>query len=293
MMQPLVLNYLFLLSYFHMLDVDLHSHSSHSDGLLTPVELVTRAFARGVKVYALTDHDELSGLAEARQEAEALGMKFIAGVEISVSWATATLHIVGLNFDPRHPQIAGGLQGVRAGRHARAERIAADLERAGIEGALAGAQGYARNADLLSRTHFARHLVERGYVKDTNAAFRRYLTAGKPGYVEHQWATLSQSVGWINAAGGAAVIAHPGRYKLNHREREALLGEFRDLGGAGVEVVTGSHTADQYATWARYAQRHGLKASAGSDFHGPGESYLDLGKLPDLPCGLTPVWGDF
>ena len=276
-----------------MLDVDLHSHSTHSDGLLTPKDVVTRAYAQGVKVYALTDHDELSGLAEARSEAEAHGMKFVAGVEISVSWQDETLHIVGLNIDPQHPEIVEGLRDVRAGRHARAERIAADLERAGIEGALEGARRYARNPDLLSRPHFARYMVERGYVKDTNAAFKRYLTAGKPGYVAHQWASLAQAVRWITAAGGAAVIAHPGRYKLINSQREAMLGEFRDCGGTGVEVVTGSHTADQYATWARYAQRFGLKASAGSDFHGPDESYMDLGKLPDLPYGLTPVWTEF
>jgi len=276
-----------------MLDVDLHSHSTHSDGMLTPSDLVTRAFGQGVKMFALTDHDELSGLAEARSEAEVRGMTFIAGVEISVSWQTATLHIVGLNIDPEHAEIAGGLRKLRAGRHVRAERIAADLERAGIEGALAGAQRYARNPDLLSRTHFARYLVERGYVKDMQTAFKRYLTPGKPGYVDHQWAELAQAVRWITAAGGAAVIAHPARYNLINRLREALLGEFRDLGGTGVEVVTGSHTADQCATWARYARRFELKASAGSDFHGPGESHLDLGKLPDLPYGLVPVWEDF
>jgi predicted metal-dependent phosphoesterase TrpH len=281
------------LNNFHMLDVDLHSHSTHSDGLLAPKDVVTRAFEQGVKVYALTDHDELSGLAEARSEAEAHGMKFVAGVEISVSWQDETLHIVGLNIDPQHPEIVEGLRDVRAGRHARAERIAADLERAGIEGALEGARRYARNPDLLSRPHFARYMVERGYVKDTNAAFKRYLTAGKPGYVAHQWAELAQAVRWITAAGGAAVIAHPGRYKLINSQREAMLGEFRDCGGTGVEVVTGSHTADQYATWARYAQRFGLKASAGSDFHGPEESYMDLGKLPDLPYGLTPIWTEF
>lgn len=276
-----------------MLDIDLHSHSTHSDGLLAPADLVARAVAQGVKMYALTDHDELSGLAEARCIAETHGMRFIDGVEISVSWDAETLHIVGLNIDPQHEAITAGLRQVRAGRHVRAERIAADLERVGITGALDGARRYARNPDLLSRAHFARYMVERGDVKDTQAAFRRYLTPGKPGYVTHQWATLQQAVQWINAAGGAAVIAHPGRYKLNSRENERLLGEFRDLGGAGVEVVTGSHTTDEYATWARYAQRFGLKASAGSDFHGPGESYLELGKLPDLPFGLVPVWADF
>jgi predicted metal-dependent phosphoesterase TrpH len=284
---------LFLLSILNMLDVDLHSHSTYSDGLLAPADLVTRAFERGVKMYALTDHDELSGLAEARAQADTYGMRFIDGVEISVSWERETLHIVGLNIDPQHTQIKESLREVRAGRHERAERIAADLERAGIDGALEGARRYARNPDLLSRAHFARYMVERGHVKDTQTAFKRFLTPGKPGYVHHQWATLQQAVQWISAAGGTAVIAHPGRYKLNNRENESLLGEFRDLGGAALEVVTGSHTADQYATWARYAQRFGLKASAGSDFHGPEESYLNLGKLPDLPFGLVPVWEDF
>lgn len=276
-----------------MLDVDLHSHSTHSDGTLTPADLVARAFGQGVKTYALTDHDELSGLAQARTVAESQGMKFIDGVEISVSWQTETLHIVCLNIDPQCAEIVEGLRTLRAGRHTRAARIAIDLERAGVEGALEGARRYARNADLLSRTHFARYLVERGLVKDINAAFRRYLTAGKPGYVAHQWATLAQAVRWITAAGGTAVIAHPGRYQLINKAREAMLGEFRDLGGTGVEVITGSHTADECATWARYAQRYGLKASAGSDFHGPGEHYPDLGKLPDLPYGLTPVWEQF
>ncbi len=276
-----------------MLEVDLHSHSTHSDGQLTPRELVARAHAQGVKMYALTDHDELSGLSDARAAAAACAMQFVAGVEISVSWGGETLHIVGLNIDPDNSDIVGGLQGVRAGRNVRAERIAADLERAGVPDALAGARRYALNPQLLSRTHFARYMVERGIVRDTQAAFRRFLTPGKPGYVEHQWAQLAQAVQWIRAAGGTAVIAHPGRYKLNNRENETLLGEFRDLGGEGVEVVTGSHTGTQYATWARYAQRYGLKASAGSDFHGPGESYLDLGRLPDLPYGLAPVWGEF
>lgn len=276
-----------------MLDVDLHSHSTHSDGLLTPAALVARAHGNGVQTYALTDHDTLSGLPDARAAAESHGMRFINGVEISVSWAHETLHIVGLNFDALHEDITEGLLTVRAGRHERAARIAADLERVGIAGALAGAKAYAPNPDLISRAHFARYMVERGHVKDSNAAFRRYLTKGNPGYVDHQWATLPQAVSWITAAGGLAVIAHPGRYKLINKEREALLGEFRDLGGAAVEVVTGSHTAEQYDTWARYAQRYGLKASAGSDFHGPGESYLDLGKLPDLPYGLTAVWAGF
>lgn len=276
-----------------MLDVDLHCHSTRSDGLLAPRELVARAAAQGVKTFALTDHDELGGLAPARAEAQARGMCFVDGVEISVSWAHDTLHIVGLNINPQHAALVEGLRGVRAGREVRAQKIAADLERVGVVGALAGARKYARNPELVSRAHFARYLVERGHASSTDAAFRRYLTQGNPGYVKHQWATLEQAVSWITGAGGVAVIAHPGRYKLDARQREHMLAEFRDLGGVGVEVVTGSHTRAEYGTWARYAQRYGLQASAGSDYHGPGESWLELGQLPQLPHGLTPVWASF
>lgn len=276
-----------------MLEVDLHCHSTRSDGLMTPREVAARAAAQGVKVFALTDHDDLGGLDEARAEAEARGMRFIDGVEISVSWTHDTLHIVGLNIDPRNEALVEGLRGVRAGRDVRAGRIAADLERVGVPDALAGARKHARNPELVSRAHFARYLVERGFASDTDSAFRRYLTAGHPGYVQHQWATLDEAVRWITGAGGVAVIAHPGRYKLDSRKREQMLGEFRDLGGAGVEVVTGSHTQSEYGTWARYAQRYGLHASAGSDYHGPGESWLELGKVPDLPNGLTGVWQRF
>lgn len=276
-----------------MLSVDLHCHSTRSDGLLVPAELAARAAAQGVQTFALTDHDELGGLAEAREHAEARGMRFIDGVEISVSWTHDTLHIVGLNIDPDHEPLVAGLQKVRAGRDVRAGKIAADLERVGVKDALAGARKYARNPELLSRAHFARYLVEKGFASHTDAAFRRYLTAGNPGYVQHQWATLEEAVGWIKGAGGMAVIAHPGRYKLNQQQREQMLAEFRDLGGDGVEVVTGSHTQSEYGTWARYAQRYGFSASAGSDYHGPGESWLELGKLPDLPYGLNPVWSGF
>ncbi|MBM3340996.1 MAG: PHP domain-containing protein [Betaproteobacteria bacterium] len=276
-----------------MLSVDLHSHSTRPDGLIAPGELAARAAAQGVKTFALTDHDELGGLEEARAQAEARGMRFIDGVEISVSWTHDTLHIVGLNIDPHHAALMEGLRGVRAGREVRAQKIAADLERVGVADALAGARKYARNPELVSRAHFARYLVEQGRASSTDAVFRRYLSQGNPGYVDHQWATLAQALGWITSAGGVAVIAHPGRYKLNQQQREQMLGEFRDLGGTGVEVVTGSHTQAEYATWARYAQRYGLHASAGSDYHGPGESWLELGKLPDLPQGLTAVWTNF
>lgn len=269
---------------------DLHCHSTHSDGLLKPSELVARAAGLGVGTLALTDHDELSGLEEARAAARQLGISLINGVEISVSWHAATLHIVGLQVDPANSELDRGLQRIREGRSHRAGAMAASLEKAGIAGSLEGARSYAANPELVSRTHFARYLVERGHASDVGAVFKKYLKADKPGYVPHQWASLQQAVGWITASGGMAVLAHPGRYKLGPAQRDQLLSEFTDLGGAGVEVVSSSHTERQFAEWGRHAQRYGLLASAGSDFHGPGESYLDLGKLPALPAGCTPIW---
>lgn len=272
---------------------DLHSHSTHSDGLLKPGELVARAAQRGVMTLALTDHDELSGLAEARAEAGRHGLVFINGVEISVTWHDHTLHVVGLHIDPGNSELSAGLDRIRDGRRRRAEAMATSLEQAGITGSLEGARSYAGNPELVSRTHFARFLVEHGHARDVPSVFKKYLTGGKPGYVPHQWATLGQAVGWIKASGGLPVLAHPGRYPLGNLQRDTLLADFRDLGGVGVEVVTGSHTPQQFAIWSHHAQRFGLLASAGSDFHGPEESYRDLGDLPDLPAGCTPVWSQF
>lgn len=276
-----------------MLTIDLHCHSTRSDGLLTPAAVVARAAARGVRTLALTDHDELGGLHEARQQASAAGLEFVNGVEISVTWSGRTVHIVGLQIDPENEELLHGLERIRTGRHRRAEEIASDLEAAGIPGTLAGAQAFVTNPELVGRTHFARHLVERGHARDVQSVFRKYLTPGKPGYVPHQWATLEESVRWISASGGTAVLAHPGRYGLVSAERESLLSSFVAAGGTGIEVVTGSHSPEQYATWAGYARRFGLLASAGSDFHGPEESRRDFGTLPDLPLGVEPVWERF
>ena len=272
---------------------DLHSHSTHSDGLLPPAALVARAVARGVATLALTDHDDTSGLAAARAAAAAAGVRLIDGVEVSVTWNGHTVHVVGLHVDPGNAELAGGLAALRAGRDRRAAAIAAELEKLGMKGSLEGARSHVRNPELVGRAHFARFLVERGYARDLQAVFRKYLTPGKPGYVPHQWAELSQAVRWIRTSGGMAVIAHPGRYPLDGAQREALFSEFRDAGGVGMEVVTGSHTADQFQVYGRYANRYGLLASAGSDFHGPGESRRDLGDLPELPSGCTPIWKQF
>lgn len=273
--------------------VDLHSHSTCSDGLLSPAELVERAVLRGVDLLALTDHDELAGLAPARAAAAQWGLRLIDGVEISVQWEETTLHIVGLNVDAGHAPLAEGLAAIRSGREHRALRMADSLAAAGIAGSLEGARRYAKNPELLSRSHFARYLVEAGHARDTNAVFRNFLTPGKPGYVPHQWAALTDALGWITGSGGLAVLAHPGRYPLNQQQAEKLLGEFVELGGAAVEVVTGSHTPDEFVVWARYAKRFGLRASAGSDFHGPGEGYRDIGNVPVLPAGCDPVWSGF
>ncbi|WP_092971525.1 3',5'-nucleoside bisphosphate phosphatase [Ralstonia sp. NFACC01] len=271
-------------------NADLHCHSTVSDGMLAPQEVAARAAAHGVTLWALTDHDEVGGQAAAREAATALGMDYLSGVEISVTWAGRTLHIVGLGIDPDNADLVQGLERTRSGRCARAEDISAALAKLGIEGAYEGALGYAGNPDMVSRTHFARFLVEHGHCRDIHEVFDRYLGDGKPGYVPHRWARLADAINWIKGAGGVAVMAHPGRYTLSLVEHSALFDEFKALGGEGVEVVTGSHTPDQYALYADVARRYGLLASRGSDFHGPGEGRVELGTLPPLPDNLTPVW---
>jgi len=272
-----------------MLNIDLHCHSSVSDGVLSPREVVERAISNGVDVLALTDHDDVAGLAEARAAAEPAELSFIPGVEISVSWGGQTVHIVGLRIDPAHPEFAAGLQEIRAGRTERAHRMADQLAAVGIQGAFEGASSHAANKQIIGRTHFARWLVEQGHAPDLRTTFRRFLTRGNPGYVEHQWTSLENAVGWIRASGGMAVIAHPGRYAFNARELHLLLDAFRALGGEGIEVVTGSHHPSEYGKFADLARAFGLLASRGADFHAPGEG-VDLGRLPPLPHYCQPVW---
>ncbi len=272
--------------------VDLHCHSTISDGLLPPAELVRRAAANGVELLCLTDHDELSGLADAARAAQQTGVRLLSGVEISVTWRDTTIHIVGVGIDPGDAQLAAGLAHVRSGRQARAVRMAQALDAIGIHGAFEGAARYARNPALIGRTHFARFLVERGVSADVRSVFERYLAYGKPGYVPHQWASLEQAVQWIVAAGGVAVIAHPGRYRLSTRERRRFFEDFQDLGGRGIEVMSGAHNANQCREYARVARHYGFAASCASDFHGPGESETDLGGIQPLPEDLRPVWKD-
>ena len=272
------------------INADLHCHSCVSDGTLEPEALAARAKANGVELWALTDHDEVGGQHRAMSAALALDLPYLTGAEISVTFAGTTVHIVGLGFDADDAQLQGGLAATRGGRRERAMDMAAGLAKVGIKGAYEGALKYVGNPELISRTHFARHLVESGVCHDTQDVFRRYLVDGKPGYVPHRWATLRDAVHWITQAGGIAVIAHPGRYKFTPNEEFALFSEFKAHGGTAVEVVTGSHTTTDYVKYADMAVEFDLFASRGADFHDPDESHTDLGTLPELPAKLTPVW---
>lgn len=274
------------------MNVDLHCHSNVSDGALPPDEVARRAARAGVDVWALTDHDQLAGLAQAREAAGDAGMRFIDGVEISVTWRGATIHVVGLRIDPSNETLARGLALVRGGRIERAKLMAQELKASGIDGAFEGALRHAENPAMVSRTHFARYLAEIGAVADTRDAFRKYLVAGKPGYVPHQWAALADAVSWIRAAGGEAVLAHPGRYGLSAGAMDDLLREFRAAGGGALEVVTGSHSPEQFRHFGAIAAHQGFAASRGSDFHGPQEG-AEFGTLPPLDPDLRPVWRDW
>ena len=273
-----------------ILNADLHCHSVVSDGTLTPEVLAARAAANGVELWALTDHDEISGQHRAIAAAREAGMKYLTGTEISVTFAGQTVHIVGLGFDHEDESMRRGLTATRGGRGERAKEMAEGLARVGIQGAYEGALQHVGNPELISRTHFARFLVDSGVCRDTHEVFRRFLTEGKPGFVPHRWASLGDAVAWITRAGGVAVIAHPARYAFTANEEYALFTEFKTHGGQAVEVVTGSHTAAEYVKYAETAREFGLAASRGSDFHSPDESHTDLGQLPYLPGALTPVW---
>ena len=272
------------------ISVDLHCHSTVSDGVLTPDAIATRAFERGVNIWALTDHDELSGQALARQTAEQHGMKYISGVEISVTWAGKTVHIVGLGVDAQDTGLLEGLRQTRAGRADRAKRIGSNLERLGMPGAFEGALTYAGNPQLISRTHFARYLVEKGFCPNVQAVFDRYLSDEGPAHEPMHWAKLEAAVSWIRSAGGIAVIAPPGRYSYTETQFGAFFDVFKDCGGLGIEVVTGSHSTEQFGHYAQVARDYGFLASCGSDFHSSKESRHDLGSLPALPSDLKPVW---
>ncbi|MBY0242271.1 MAG: PHP domain-containing protein [Burkholderiaceae bacterium] len=276
-----------------MLKVDLHCHSNVSDGVLPPAKVAQVARQGGVDAWALTDHDEVSGIPAARQAAQEQGMRFVPGVEISITWAGETVHIVGLQIDETNPQLVQGLHQTRSGRDQRGHEIARQLALHGIPDAYEGALKYVDNPDLMSRTHFARYIVELGKCRNVSEVFKRYLAEGKPGYVEHRWASLEQAMQWIVGAGGIPVIAHPGRYKFSDMAQGVLFDEFKQLGGGAIEVVTGSHTPDQYPQYAELANRYGFLASRGTDFHAPGEARVSFAELPPLPSNVKPVWHDW
>lgn len=282
---------------------DLHTHTFYSDGALAPAELVARAAAHGVNVLALTDHDVTDGLPEARAAADAAGLTLVPGVEISVTWpgprsgtSTAhggrggqTVHVLGLKIDIANATLQTGLARLREFRDWRAEEMGRRLAKAGIGGAIEGARARAQRG-LVSRTHFAQFLVAEGRAADVRSVFKKYLVQGKPGHVPGQWATLDEAIGWIRAAGGQAVLAHPARYKVTATRLKKLLTEFCDAGGAGIEVVSGSHSRDDMFRFAQLARHYGLLASSGSDFHSPQNCHMDLGPMPPLPDGCTPIW---
>ena len=271
---------------------DLHCHSTVSDGVYRPEVVAERAHACGVTLWALTDHDEVSGQQGARATAEALGMQYLSGVEISVTWAKQTVHIVGLGIDPVDTTLVQGLRETRAGRAGRARRIGQRLAKLGMPGAFEGALTFAGNPELISRTHFARFLVEAGYCPTVQGVFDKYLSDQGPAHEPMQWAKLEDSVSWIRGAGGVAVIAHPGRYHYTPTQFGSLFDTFKDVGGQAIEVITGSHTVPQYQEYAQIARHYDFLASCGSDFHSSKESKIEFGSLPPLPGDLKPVWKD-
>jgi hypothetical protein len=268
---------------------DLHSHSTISDGTLSPTELVQRAHAKEVAVFALTDHDATEGLKEAALAADGLNMQFVPGIELSVTWSHQTVHILGLGINPDNEVLNNGLKDLREFRRQRGEEIARKLEKEGLEAVLSGAKKYA-NGEILSRTHFARYLIEQGRAKDMKQVFKRFLVRGKPGYVAGKWASLEDALSWIEAAGGIAVIAHPARYKFSATRLRQLITEFRELGGVGFEAISGSHSPDEEIRMAQLANQFGLYISKGSDFHSPDSVYRELGALQDIPQGSIPLW---
>lgn len=274
-----------------MVLADLHSHSRASDGAYAPAEVAARAASLGVSLWALTDHDTLGGVAEARAAALTLGMGFLNGVEISVTYAGKTVHIVGLGVDSENAALLQGLAQTRAGRSGRMQAMADKLAALGIAGAYAGALQFAAGPETLSRTHLAQFLVQAGHCSSMQAAFDHYLADGKAAFVPFQWAKLQEAVAWIRGAGGVAVIAHPARYKFDDALEHAFFSDFVAAGGQAVEVMTGSHQLYELARYVNMAQEFGLAHSCGSDFHGVGNDDYDLGHYPYISTkGLRPVW---
>ena len=274
----------------HDLNVDLHTHSSASDGVLSPENLVKRAANNIVDILALTDHDSVAGISEALEVSRSTDLHFIPGVEISVSWGGACIHLVGLDVDHENTEFLGALLGIQTGRLERAKRIDESLQKEGLPSLLTAALDFSKNSGQVGRTHFARALTERGFCDSIQEVFSNYLVKGKPGYVEHLWPSLKDAMHWISQAGGTAVIAHPARYKTLGGHLSYLLEEFLSLGGSAIEVATGSHSSVDIRRFQSIANEVGFDASRGSDFHCPNESRCDVGQAPNLPDGTMPIW---
>ena len=269
--------------------IDLHTHSTASDGTLSPAELVSRAAAAGIKTLALTDHDCVAGIAEAQQAAKLHDIRLVPGVELSVMWSKRTLHLLGLDVDVNNQPFKDALQAAFDFRHWRAQEIARKLETFGVENALTGAQTFAKT-NLIGRSHFARYLVEQGHAKDFRQVFKRFMVKGKPGHVGGQWMALQSGIDLIHQAGGVAVLAHPARYNLSRTKLRGLFKELKALGADGIEVVSGSHSKDENQSMAQHALDFEFPASQGSDYHGPEKAWVQLGRMPPMHYRCTPIW---
>ena len=269
---------------------DLHSHSTASDGQLAPAELVRRAAAEGVDYLALTDHDTLAGLPEARAAADEQGITLVPGIEFSVLWGQRELHLLGLWVDPDEPGLQALVARQLEARGHRARRMGERLDKA------AGlTDSYARACELAGspapgRPFFARLLLDAGKVRNFQHAFDRFLKSGQAAFVKTPWCSLEEAVATITGAGGLAVLAHPARYGLTRTKLRGLLNDLVAVGGHGLEVATPGLNHNQRALLSECARDFPLAASAGSDFHGPDQHWLALGKLPALPTGARPVW---
>jgi len=269
--------------------IDLHTHSTASDGTLSPTELVCQAAAAGVRALALTDHDTVAGIAEAQRAANQANICLVPGIELSVMWSKRTLHLVGLGLDVNNQKLRDVLQQALDFRRWRAEEIARKLEIVGVKDALTGAQMMA-GSDLIGRAHFARYLVEQGFAKDFRQVFKRFMVKGKPGHVGGEWMQLEAGIGLLHQAGGVAVLAHPARYNLSRTKLRGLFKELKSLGADGIEVVSGSHSKDENQTMAQHALDFDFPASQGSDYHGPEKPWVQLGRMPPMHYRCTPIW---
>ena len=269
--------------------VDLHNHSYYSDGVFSPSEVVRFADDAGCDLFALTDHDTTDGLDEAQHMADKLSVNLVSGVEISAFWRNMTIHIIGLDIDMNSDILQAGLVHNQQLRKERAEKIALGLWRAGIKDALEKTQALSKT-DMLTRTHFAQMLIGEGYCKDMKSVFRRYLTGKKPGGIRVEWKDINEVVGWIHAAGGQAVLAHPFRYRMTNTKIKNMFLNFKEVFGDGVEVVTATSTDEEISLSNQWTEEYELLSSCGSDFHGWKNQRIQIGRLRDLPNLDNAIW---